>query len=58
MSLPFFFGTNYDTTIEVLPSCISEDRPAMYPPINAGSWIQSRLAETYIKVDPVTGEKI
>lgn len=58
MSMPFFFGTDYDTLLEVLPSCISPERPALYEPIIAGKWVEQRLAETYIKVDPVTGEKI
>lgn len=30
----------------------------MYEPIVAGKWIEQRLSETYIKVDPKTGEKI
>ncbi|GAA5909743.1 hypothetical protein JCM5296_005779 [Sporobolomyces johnsonii] len=57
MSLPFFFGVDYDAVIEVLPSCITPDRPAKYAPIKAGEYVESRLAETYIKVDPKTGEK-
>ncbi|KAL8284293.1 hypothetical protein RQP46_005042 [Phenoliferia psychrophenolica] len=27
-SIPFFFGVNYDATIEVLPNCVGEGRPA------------------------------
>ncbi|SCZ98588.1 BZ3500_MvSof-1268-A1-R1_Chr7-1g09210 [Microbotryum saponariae] len=57
MSLPFFFGVDYDVLIEVLPSCITEDRPAKYEPVKAGEWVEQRLKETYIKVDPVTGIK-
>ncbi|SCV70932.1 BQ2448_3694 [Microbotryum intermedium] len=58
MSLPFFFGVDYDVLIEVLPSCITEDRPAKYEPIKAGEWVEQRLKETYIKVDPITGVKV
>lgn len=31
-SIPFFFDPNYDAPVEVLPSCISPDRPARYAP--------------------------
>lgn len=46
-SIPFFFGTNYDALLEVLPSCIGENRPAKYPPVTAGEYVAGRLAETY-----------
>ncbi|GAA6046395.1 hypothetical protein JCM3770_004898 [Rhodotorula araucariae] len=52
MSLPFFFGLDYDAEVAVLPSCITPDRPASYPPVKAGEYVESRLAETYVKVDP------
>ncbi|KAK6355597.1 hypothetical protein TWF696_004696 [Orbilia brochopaga] len=46
-SIPFFFGVDYETTIEVLESCTSEARPPKYKPINAGQYIKQRLNETY-----------
>ncbi|GJJ15439.1 hypothetical protein Clacol_009717 [Clathrus columnatus] len=46
-SIPLFFGTDYDVTLEALPSCVSEDRPAKYEPVKAGDYVQSRLATTY-----------
>ncbi|KAK6515971.1 hypothetical protein TWF281_004561 [Arthrobotrys megalospora] len=46
-SVPFFFGVDYETTIEVLESCVSESRPPKYEPINAGDYIKQRLNETY-----------
>ncbi|KAF3914348.1 hypothetical protein AA313_de0207519 [Arthrobotrys entomopaga] len=46
-SVPFFFGVDYETTIEVLESCTSESRPPKYKPINAGDYIKQRLNETY-----------
>ncbi|KAL5633539.1 hypothetical protein ACGC1H_003884 [Rhizoctonia solani] len=46
-SIPLFFGTDYDVKLEVLPSCISETRPARYEPILAGEYVKSRLEETY-----------
>jgi isopenicillin N synthase-like dioxygenase len=46
-SIPFFLGTNHDTLIAALPSCVSTDRPAKYPPVLAGDYVQSRFDATY-----------
>ncbi|PWR03774.1 isopenicillin N synthase family oxygenase [Meridianimarinicoccus roseus] len=46
-SIPFFFGVNSRETIEVLPSCQSQERPAKYAPITAGDYIRSRFDDTY-----------
>jgi len=46
-SMPFFLGTNYDTLIEALPSCVGPDRPAKYPPVIAGEYVLSRFDATY-----------
>jgi len=46
-SMPLFFGTDYNVMLEALPSCVSENRPAKYEPVNAGDYVQSRLAATY-----------
>ncbi|GAA6023521.1 hypothetical protein JCM11491_005527 [Sporobolomyces phaffii] len=51
MSMPFFFGLDYDANLSVLPNCISESRPALYEPILAGEYVEKRLAETYVRVD-------
>ncbi|GAA5956697.1 hypothetical protein JCM3765_005707 [Sporobolomyces pararoseus] len=51
MSMPFFFGLDYDANLEVLPNCISESRPALYEPILAGEYVEKRLAETYVRVE-------
>ena len=58
MSMPFFFGVNYDTLIEPLPSCVTESRPPQFEPVLAGKYVESRIAETYVKVDPKSGEKV
>jgi hypothetical protein len=34
--------------VEVLPSCITPDRPAKYEPIKAGEYVEKRLSETYV----------
>lgn len=54
MSMPFFFGFDYDTLIEPLASCVSAENPAKYAPIKAGEYVEQRLAETYVKVAPNT----
>ena len=46
-SIPFFLGSNHDTLITALPSCVSSDRPAKYPPVLAGDYVQSRFDATY-----------
>ncbi|MCT2398799.1 isopenicillin N synthase family dioxygenase [Novosphingobium mangrovi (ex Huang et al. 2023)] len=46
-SIAFFFDPNPDALVECLPSCISEDRPALYPPITAGDHLLERLDATY-----------
>jgi len=46
-SIPFFFGPSYDTVIAPLPSCVSSEHPAGYPPILAGHYLEGRFAATY-----------
>ncbi|KAL3449184.1 Clavaminate synthase-like protein [Aspergillus insuetus] len=49
-SVPFFFGVNYDATVEVLPSCVDEsgngrrERKA----VKAGQYVRDRLSKSYI----------
>lgn len=36
-SVPFFFGVDYDATVSVIESCVSEGNPLKYPgPVKAG----------------------
>jgi isopenicillin N synthase-like dioxygenase len=46
-SIPYFFGPNYDTLIDVLPSCVSPDCPAKYQPVTTGEYILDRFNETF-----------
>ncbi|MCM2402773.1 isopenicillin N synthase family oxygenase [Rhizobium sp. S153] len=46
-SIPFFFGPNYDTLVEALPSCVDEDHPAKYPPVTSGDYVNGRFAATF-----------
>jgi isopenicillin N synthase-like dioxygenase len=47
-SIPFFFGPSSNTTIAPLPSCVSAETPAAYPPVLAGPYLESRFAATYV----------
>lgn len=46
-SIPFFFGPDYDTPIEVLETCVTPARPARYPTVTSGAYILSRFDETF-----------
>jgi isopenicillin N synthase-like dioxygenase len=50
-SVPFFFEPNFDTRVECLPCCCSEDRPAAYPPTTAGEHLLSKYAATHAGYD-------
>lgn len=43
LSIAMFIDPDSDTLVECLPSCISDDRPAKYPPITAGEHVQQML---------------
>ncbi|KAI1648156.1 Clavaminate synthase-like protein [Daldinia loculata] len=43
VSLPFFFGLNFNCVEGVVPSCTSEKNPAKYKPISCGDWCQMRF---------------
>jgi len=48
-SIPFFYGPDPDTIIAALPGCVTEDRPALYPPIRAGNYSAQRNQASYVK---------
>ncbi|KAH7377978.1 hypothetical protein BKA64DRAFT_247204 [Cadophora sp. MPI-SDFR-AT-0126] len=43
VSMPFFFGLNFNCVEGVVPSCTSEDNPPKYDPISCGDWCQLRF---------------
>lgn len=53
-SIPFFFGPDSHSLIEVLPSCQGPEWPAKYPPIRSGDYIRSRFDSTYSHRQPDT----
>ena len=46
-SIPFFYGPDWDTIVECLPSCTGPDRPARYAPVKAGDYVVGRFSDTY-----------
>ncbi|TFK54683.1 2OG-Fe(II) oxygenase superfamily protein [Heliocybe sulcata] len=49
LSMPFFFGFNFNETCSVLPTCITDDNPAKYQPITCGDWCQLRFKQSVIE---------
>lgn len=50
LSMPFFFGFNFNEKCGVLPSCVSEDNPARYEPISCGDWCSLRFKQTEVEI--------
>jgi isopenicillin N synthase-like dioxygenase len=46
-SIPYFFGPNYDTVIDALPSCVDPTHPAKYDPVTSGEYIIGRFNDTF-----------
>lgn len=46
-SLPFFSNVNPAETIAVLPSCITQDRPARYDPVGAAAYVEACMQDAY-----------
>jgi isopenicillin N synthase-like dioxygenase len=46
-SLPCFVGANADALIQALPSCVSKERPAKFPPVLAGEYVSSAIYHSF-----------
>ncbi len=46
-SMPFFVEPDYDTHVEVLPSCVAAGERPRYDPVVSGEYLMSRFAATY-----------
>jgi len=46
-SHPFFFDPDTHATIMPLPSCVSAETPAAYPPVVFGDYLMERLHKNY-----------
>lgn len=44
ISLVFFGEPSFDTSIETIPTCVTDDNPARYPPILAGHYLGEKFA--------------
>ncbi|KAI1490363.1 Clavaminate synthase-like protein [Biscogniauxia mediterranea] len=54
VSMPFFFGLNFNCVEGVVPSCTSESNPPRYEPISCGDWCQMRFKlerEEFLKTE-------
>ena len=47
-AVPVFVNPQWSTEVACLPSCVSDERPARYPPVLAGEYLQSRYNDTFI----------
>jgi isopenicillin N synthase-like dioxygenase len=47
LSIPFFSNIDPMETVAVLESCRSEERPARYPPVQAGPYVEACMQEAY-----------
>lgn len=54
LSMPFFFGFNFNEKCGVLPSCFSESNPAKYEPVSCGDWCQLRFKQTDVETNEVS----
>ena len=43
LSMVLFFSPNEESEIACLPTCVSEGRPAQWPPVQAGAWVRAKL---------------
>lgn len=48
-SLVLFYGANYDTLVECLPTCRDPDHPPRYDPVRQGAWTEQQLAAAYYR---------
>jgi isopenicillin N synthase-like dioxygenase len=46
LSMVVFFGPHEDSEIDCLPSCVSADNPARWPPVKAGDYIRAKIARS------------
>jgi isopenicillin N synthase-like dioxygenase len=47
LSVVFFTGPDRTSEISVLPSCVSDDRPAKYGSVIAGDYVRSKIAASH-----------
>ena len=55
VSMPFFFGLNFNCVEGVIPTCTSGDNPAKYEPISCGDWCQLRFKQEALESAKLRG---
>lgn len=48
LSIALFIDPDSQTLVAPLPSCVSADRPAIFPPITAGEHVQNRIRASHL----------
>ena len=51
-SVPFFYEPNFDTKVECLPVCCSDENPARYPPTTSGQHLLDKYKQTHADFKP------
>jgi len=52
-SIAFFFDPNFDTKVECLETCCSDDNQPKYPPTTSGQYLLSKYAGTHADFAPM-----
>jgi isopenicillin N synthase-like dioxygenase len=55
-SMPFFYEPHFDTVVTCLPTCCSDDHPAIYPPVVSGEYLLNKYRQTHADFTPVKNE--
>jgi isopenicillin N synthase-like dioxygenase len=56
-SVPFFYEPNFDTEVSCLPTCCSDDNPALYPAMTSGQHLLNKYNETHADFQPKDSEE-
>lgn len=52
-SVPFFIDLDFDAVVDVVPSCISADKPSKYQPYTSGQHKYKRFVDSYTHLQDV-----
>ncbi|WP_369958888.1 isopenicillin N synthase family dioxygenase [Pseudomonas benzenivorans] len=52
-SVPFFIDLDFDAVVDVVPSCISADKPSKYQPYTSGQHKYKRFVDSYAHLQDV-----
>ena len=53
-SIPMFFNPDFDTVVECLPACATDENPPRYEPIHYGTYVETLTGRIF--VDPAVAE--